>query len=191
MRSSNGLTRLFTTVAMPLLVLCACASGGASAGGAGRKSFSVSYRPNDAKVTQHFEARDEETWAVLGPAFQDLGYKGRASADTNERLYMTPKLDLKGRLYDGEWNSAYFDCGRAPARLSAADYYELTFVVLVWVEADKPSGSVVRILVSGMGHDRANPTDVVQCGGTGRLEAKFIQAIQRRLNLAAKPSSGM
>jgi hypothetical protein len=169
---------------MALSVFWGCATGGASAAGGKGKAYLVSYRADEARVTQHFETALEVTWGALGPAFQDLHYKGGPSVSGNERLYMTPTLRLPGRLYEGEWNSAYLDCGRTPAGIPAADSYELTFAVLVWVDADKPSGSTVRILVDGWGRDRMNPSGVVQCSGTGRLEAMFMQAIQRRLNIA-------
>jgi len=171
---------------MALTVVCGCASAGGSGQVDGGKTYRVRYRPEEAKVTQHLDATASETWSVLGAAFHDLGYKGGPSVSGDEHLYMTPTLRVTGRLYEGEWNSAYLDCGRTPAGGSAAESYELHFAVLVWVDADKPSGSTVRILVDGWGNDRAHATVDVPCGGTGRLEAGFLQAIQQRLKLSAK-----
>lgn len=153
------------------------------------KTFRVSYRAGEPKVTQHFDTPVDDTWRAIGPAFKDLNYAGGPSDTGNERLYMTPMLRLEGQLYKDEWNSVYFDCGRTPAGTLAADSYVLTFAVMVWVDADQPSGSSVRILVNGLGRDRTNPSGVAQCSGTGRLEAAFLQAIQRRLNLAHNAAS--
>ncbi|HKW10676.1 MAG TPA: hypothetical protein VJO33_09870 [Gemmatimonadaceae bacterium] len=147
------------------------------------KTYRVSDRADKPKVTQHFDTPADDTWRAVGLAFKDLNYAGAPSATGNERLYMTPMLRLEGRLYADEWNSAYFDCGRTPAGTLAADSYVLTFTVMVWVDTDEPSGSSVRILVNGLGRDRTNPSGVAQCSGTGRLEAAFLKAIQRRLNL--------
>ena len=191
MKVSQRFILLFSAMAaMGLTVICGCASAGGSGQVGGEKTFRVRYRPEEAKVTQHLEATASETWSVLGAAFQDLGYKGGPSASAAEHLYMTPTLRVTGRLYEGEWNSAYLDCGRTPDGRPAVESYELYFAVLVWVDADKPSGSTVRILVDGWGNDRAHATVDVRCGGTGRLEAGFLQAIQRRLKLSAKSNDG-
>ena len=164
----------------------ACASVPSSSGAAMQKgeTYRVDYRTGEPKVTHHFGTAVEETWHAVGAAFKDLNYAGGPSDNDSERLYLTPTLRLPGKLYEGEWNSVYFDCGRTSAGTLAADSYELTFAVLVWVDKDKPSGSSVRILVNGWGRDRTNPSAIAQCAGTGRLEAAFLQAIQRRLNLA-------
>jgi len=180
--------RRFAKAIAPIAVVVAgaCAPVPSSSGAAMQKgeTYRVDYRTGEPKVTHHFDTPIEETWRAVGPAFKDLNYAGGPSDNGNEHLYMTPTLRLPGKLYEGEWNSAYFECGRTPAGTLAADSYELTFAVLVWVDEDKPSGSSVRILVNGWGRDRTNPSAVAQCAGTGRLEAAFLQAIQRRLNLA-------
>jgi hypothetical protein len=171
-------------IAVSVASACATAASSSGAGGLAGKTYHVSYRAEQAKVTHHFDVAADDTWRAIGPAFKDLNYAGGPSADGKERVYMTPTLVLHGRLYEGEWNSDYFDCGLTPAGLKAAESYELTFAVLVWVDADKPDGSSVRILVDGWGRDRANPSANAQCSGTGRLENMFLQAIQRRLSLA-------
>lgn len=177
--------------AMGLAVICGCASaGGASTQVRGEKTFRVRYRPEEAKITEHVDAPFSETWSVLGAAFQDLGYKGGPSASGAEHLYMTPTLHVTGRLYEGERNSLYLDCGNAPDGRNVAESYDLYFAVLVWVDEDKPSGSMVRVLVDGWGNDRAHATTDARCSGTGKLETAFVQAIQRRVKLAAKGDAG-
>lgn len=148
------------------------------------KEYYASYRLGEPKVTQHFDVAVDETWKAIASAFKDLNYAGGPAENRSERLYMTPTMQLRGRLYDGELNSSYFECGRTPEGTLAAEDYELSFAVLVWADADKPSGSSVRILVNGWGHNRTNPGAVVHCTGTGRLENMFLEAIQRRLSLA-------
>lgn len=172
-----------------LSALGGCASTGASGGASGQPGSEtlaqINYRDKEVKVSQHVSATVDDTWKALGPAFQDLGYKGGPSGSANDRVYMTSWLRLAGPLYEGEMNSAYFECDRSPLGTPTADSYELTFAVLAWVAPDKPTGSIVRILVNGSGRDRANPSAMVACAGTGKLEAMFMQAIQRRLKLAA------
>ena len=124
------------------------------------KIYHLDSRVDEPKVTQHFDRPADDTWQAIGPSFKDLHYAGSPSANANERLYTTPLLQLRGRLYDDEWNSAYFECGRTAAGLPAADSYELSFVVRVWVDSDTPSGSSVRILVNALGRDRTNPATI-------------------------------
>ena len=181
--------RRLTGAVAPLILIAAaaCASGANSTqgvAGMNGKTYLVDYNSADAKVTHHFDAPPDVTWGVIPLAFNDLHFAGGPSVKGSERLYMTPTLQLPGRLYQDEFNSAYFDCGRTPTGLPAADSYELTFATLVWVDADQPSGSSVRILVNGWGHDRTNTSAVAQCIGTGRLESVFLQAIERRVRLA-------
>jgi hypothetical protein len=182
----------FIAVASVLFsVLAGCASAGTSGSASGQPGAEtlaqVTFRDREVKVSQHVGATVDDTWKVLGPAFQDLGYKGGPSGSGNERMYMTSWLRLPGSLYEGEANSAYFDCDPSPLGIPTADTYELTFAVFAWVAPDQPGGSIVRVLVNGSGRDRANPSAMVSCAGTGKLEAMFMQAIQRRLKLAAKP----
>ena len=182
----------FIVIASVLLsALVGCASTGTSGSASGQPGAEtlaqVRFRDREVKVSQHVDATVDDTWKVLGPAFQDLGYKGGQSGSGNERMYMTSWLRLPGALYEGEANAAYFECDRSPLGTPTADTYELTFAVFAWVAPDQPAGSVVRVLVNGSGRDRANPSAIVSCAGTGKLEAMFMQAIQRRLKLAAKP----
>jgi len=176
--------RLVGAVAIiAVAVTAACASApGVPSPRAGGKIFHVTYRDGDPKVTHHFDVTADDAWRAIAPAFNDLNFAGGPSTGERDRLYMTPMLDLRGRLYEDEWNSAYFDCGLTPTGLKAAESYQLTFAVMVWVDPDTPSGSSVKILVSGWGRDRANPSANAQCQGTGRLEAAFLQAIERRVS---------
>jgi len=182
----------FIVVAPVLLsALVGCASTGTSGSESGQPGAEtlaqVRFRDREVKVSQHVNATVDDAWKVLGPAFHDLGYKGGPSGSGNQRMYMTSWLRLPGALYEGEANSAYFECDRSPLGIPTADTYELTFAVYAWVAPDQPGGSVVRVLVNGSGRDRANPSAIVSCAGTGKLEAMFMQAIQRRLKLAATP----
>ncbi len=180
-------------IAAPVLLsaLVACATAGTSGGVSGQPGAEtlaqIQFRDKEVKVSQHVDPTPDDAWKVLGPAFQDLGYKGGFSGSGNERVYMTSWLRLPGALYEGEANSAYFECDRSPLGIPTADTYELTFAVFAQVAPDAPTGSVVRILVNGTGRDRANPSAMVSCAGTGKLETMFMQAIQRRLKLAKRP----
>lgn len=183
--------RHFLLIAPVLLsAIGGCASSGASGGVSGQPGAEtlaqINFRDKEVKVSRHVDATVEDVWKVFAPAFQDLGYKGGPSGSGNDRVYMSSWLRIPGSLYEGEANSTYFECDRSPLGVPTADTYELTFAVFAWAAPDPPAGSVVRVLVNGTGRDRANPSAMVSCAGTGKLETMFMQAIQRRLALAAK-----
>lgn len=182
--------RHFFWIAPVLSALVGCASTGASSGVSGQPGAEtlaqINFRDKEVKVSRHVDATVDDVWKVFASAFQDLGYKGGQSGSGNERVYMSSWLRIPGSLYEGEANSAYFECDRSPLGVPTSDTYELTFAVFAWAAPDSPSGSIVRVLVNGTGRDRANPSAMVSCAGTGKLEAMFMQAIQRRLTLAVK-----
>lgn len=169
-------------VALVLTVGCASGTHGPQMvrqSGERGDSFSVRVR-RDAHVVERFLYRTlDQTWAALPAAFADVGYKGAASSVSSEHVYMTPELIISGRLYTGEPNSDYLDCGRTSAGGAAADVYSVKFVVLVKA-ASVDSGTVLSLLVDGVARDRTQGSNVVTCTGTGRLEDMFFKAIAQR-----------
>jgi len=96
-------------------------------------------------------------------------------------VYLTPPLNIQGRLYDRERNSAYLDCGRAPAGGDAADMYEITFAIMARVTGNDAGRTLVEVFVDGTAHERTTSADVVSCMSTGRLEAAFLQRLAARI----------
>ena len=132
-------------------------------------------------VRRDFQLPSDRVWAVLPGAFADLGYQGRESTNGSERLYLTPALTIKGRLYPDSRNDAYLDCGRTPVGTAAANEYAVTFTVLVRVHARDGGASTLDVVVDGDARDRARSLNRVSCTGTGRLEQMFVEAVERRL----------
>jgi len=145
--------------------------------------FVVRVRRDAAAVSRHLPTSVDETWAEVPGAFRALGYQGGAVTDTAERVFLTPSLLIRGRLYPDAANSAYMDCGRAPAGGAAADEYEVSFVVLVRVLPAPTNGTTLQVAVDGAARRRAENADVVSCTGTGRIEKMFIP---RQVRLSAR-----
>lgn len=175
---------------LPAMLTLACALACASAGRGGGEGapsgpgtghlFTVRVREDAAAVARDLPVSADEAWAAVPRAFADLGYQGAASVNKGERLYMTPPLKIRGRLYPDAPNSAFIDCGRAGLGGAAADEYSVTFAVLASVAARPDGGSTVRVTVDGVARERTGSSTEVYCAGTGRLEELFAQAVERR-----------
>ena len=144
------------------------------------KSFSVWVRRDAAPVRRVVAAPLETVWDVLPNAFRDLGYSGGRSAREGERIFLTPSLTIKGRLYEGELNSDYLDCGRTAAGQFAADVYEVRFAILARLVPERDSTSV-EIVIDGTARDRTQSSNAVFCTGTGKIETALLQGLENHL----------
>jgi hypothetical protein len=182
---------LYFSVSMIIMGGCS-SSGAASRGSAVRPgdTFMVRVEKNAPAVTRDISATPKEVWAAIPASFADLGYQGGPSAHSGELLYLTPTLNIGGRLYPDLPNSAYLDCGRAPSGGEAADEYAVQFAVLVRVMPRAAGGSTVKVLVDGQARERTGSSDTIHCSGTGRLEKMFVEAIERRVRQGQTPTRG-
>src|SRR5438094_691077 len=116
-----------------------------------------------------------------GPIRPPVRLLSGASAREAERVYLTPSLRIHGRLYRGELNSVYIDCGHAVGGGHAADSYEVTFAMLVRLTPQDGGRSLVEVVIDGTARDRTlNLSNPVFCTGTGRLETEFLQRLEAR-----------
>lgn len=150
------------------------------------KAFSVSFRDDAPPVERVLLAPVDTVWAELPGTFTDLGYMGGPSTRAGERLFVTPSMTIQGRLYDGEFNSEYFDCGRTSTGTPAADDYEVNFAILAGVTPVEGGSTRVKVLVGGRARSRTQSSNTVHCAGTGRLEAKVLQRLQQRVTLGLR-----
>jgi hypothetical protein len=123
----------------------------------------------------------EVVWAAVPLAFRSLGYTGSPSTDAGERVYLTPYLAIRDRLYKGELNSVYFECGRNPTGPIVADAYAITFAILVRLRRQNEGATLVEVLVDGNATDRSQRASSVHCTGTGRLETVILERIEEQL----------
>ena len=163
------------------LANCAARSGGSAGLSGNRETFQVLFRRDVVPARRVLQATQEVVWAVLPQVFADLGYPSGPSARAAERVYLTPPLKIRGRLYDRERNSAYLDCGRAPAGGEAADMYEITFAIMARLRPMDASRTLVEVFVDGTALERTTSADVVSCTSTGRLEAAVPQRLATRI----------
>ena len=139
-------------------------------------------RRNLLVVSERVTASADSIWKVVPAAFKELGYQGHPSA-TEPLTYVTPPLRIEGRLYTGELNSSYIDCGRTPAGGLAADEYSITFAVFVRIERIVADASTIEARIDGVARARSESSGRIRCWGKGKLEDQFLRAIKRRLGV--------
>ena len=144
-----------------------------------RQIFSVEYREDAVPVRRVMPFPVNSVWAALPEAFTALGYPGAPSVDPAERVFLTPYLKVRDRLYAAEPNSLYFSCARANNVAAAADAWMITFAILVRLVPEGDGQTAVDVILDGNATDRSERTMSVSCTGTGRLEGALLDLIER------------
>jgi hypothetical protein len=166
------------------LVLAACSSAGSmprDANDDGSRDFTVRVRDEPRTFEAVIDLPVERVWAAVPLAFADLKYTAGPSKKRGERLYLTPHLTIRGRLYPHALNSAYIDCGYTGAGAPTSDSYSVTFAILMWVKENPRGGTKVEVLIDGSAILREASANAVPCQGTGRLERDLVHALKARL----------
>lgn len=158
------------------LVLAACARAAAPTSDVSE----LQTRRHMSVTSERVAVSSSRIWKSLPDVFKELGFEGKPSG-TEEMTYVTPPLRINGRLYDGELNSLYIDCGKTPAGGLAADEYGVTFAVFVKVVPVVADASVIEARIDGVSRTRNESSGRNRCWGTGKLEHRFIDALKRRL----------
>jgi len=162
------------------------ASSGRRAGGAGApETFFVEYREDAVPVHRVIALPVERVWAALPEAFRALGYPGAPSVHRDERVFLTPYLAVRERLYAGEPNSLYFVCARTNNVTSAVDAWMITFAILVRLTPEGEGRTAVDVILDGNAADRTERGMSVHCTGTGRLEEALLELIERHARASA------
>jgi hypothetical protein len=172
-----------------LLALLAALAAGGCAARTGRATgevqagdrFAVEYREDAIPVQRVIPAAEEAVWTAVPLVFKSMGYAGAPSVYRGEHVYLTPYLAVHDRLYEGDLNSLYFDCGRNPTGPAVADAYAITFVILVRLRPGNEGTTVVEVQVDGNAADRAQRAKSVHCTGTGRLEKAILDRLEAAL----------
>jgi hypothetical protein len=139
--------------------------------------FSIEYRAESGALTAALPAPVERVAELIPGVFERLGLPVAPASNTRTLTFITPTLKVSGRLYEGESNSDYFDCGR-DIRGAQADFLELRFVVLAELRPADDGGTVLETRVDGNARNRYREGSRFPCSGTGKLERQ-IEALLR------------
>ena len=170
-----------TVAALSMLGLTACGASSKGSGVPSGAAFWLKVRGEKTPFARTIAAPVEQTAKRLAETFQAMGYPGSFGEGTTD-IYITRQLDVKGRLYEGELNSLYFDCGRSAGGGMVADEYALSFVVAAKVTAVSAMSSEVEILIDASARSLTQSGTTIPCRGTGKLENLILTGLAARVN---------
>jgi hypothetical protein len=164
-----------------IAIVLTCASCGAKRRASGsdkEKTFSVWFRTDASHFTQRVAVPVDSVWRFVPATFQFMRFPGAPSVYNDEYVYLTPSLKIEGRLYQGEANSLYINCGHTVGGVPIADTYRVTFALLMKLTPQSDRDTEVDIILDGTAQDMAERSESVHCTGTGRLEATIYRRLE-------------
>lgn len=175
-----------TSVRLPVIVLMAwtltaCASSGRSEDPlALPDEFTTYFRGDLAPHRTVLSAPLERVDREVAGAYEYMGLPVALASDPEARIYITPTLQLRGPLYEGERNSDYIDCGTG-ATGARADQYDLRFAAYTKLSPGEEDGrTVVETLLSGFASSGDIRGGDMPCRGTGKLEESIARILRAR-----------
>lgn len=127
----------------------------------------LQYRADSRGEIQELDAPADRVRVEVEAAYQELGF-GVASSSSGQ--VATPYLRIQGRLYDGELNSRYLNCGATSAGRPVVDTYpDLRFRMLTRIVA-ADGGTQVETRLDGEARRPSATGAPIPCTGTGVLE---------------------
>lgn len=171
-------SRVIRLLSLGLVGACSTAAGGGTGGAAveAPDRFITYFREDALPYTDTLNAPVEAVWRAVPEVFKQLGYPGAAATNASDRIFMTPGMQIRGRLYEGESNSKYIDCGIAIAG-QRADSHEVQFVIITRVLAGSESETIVATVIDGTARDRTGTSAPRRCTGTGVLEKAITELL--------------
>jgi hypothetical protein len=111
--------------------------------------FSVRIRDDAARRSAVLNAPVDHVWALLPVVHQQLGFVAAPATNTRERLFMTPQMTIRNRLYREDMNSDYFNCGTGITG-PRADAYQVSFAIVMKVSERAANETLVEIVIDGL-----------------------------------------
>lgn len=117
-----------------------------------------------------------------------MGLAAARATNTEDLLFITPNLRITGRLYEGEWNSDYLDCGEGFGG-QRANTDEIRFAAYTRLTEEVPGETVVETQLGGTAVPREGvaSTGSAYCSGTGKLEQRISDLLRARASARRGP----
>jgi hypothetical protein len=145
------------------------------------KPSAIWHRADVSHVRRVIPASIEVVWRVLPASIASLQFPGTPTVYADEHIYVTPRLKIEHRLYEGESNSLYLNCGKTLGARPAADEHQVIFALLTRLTPTPAGETEIDIIVDGTAQDMKERSLPVRCNGTGRFEAAIIAQIVANL----------
>jgi len=169
-----------------LCTLCGCASAGTTSENttskqaaifSGEKGTIFAEAPRASVAT--IVAPPAAVWLAAKKVFADLDVP-LAVENTSTHQMGNPNF-FKSRTFGGEPMATLVDCGSGMTGPKAATY-RIYISLLTSIATDGKGGTTVQTTFVPMGQDiSAGSADRIPCGSTGRLEANFLDRINKTL----------
>lgn len=175
-------------VFLSFAALLALVAAGCASSGPGGRSFEapLGFRsdiPNEQRPeapvhrTEVPHSRGQVA-AQVREVYRYLGLEAPSAGDAEPFTYLTPAMRITGRLYEGERNSEYIDCGSA-LQGERADLFEVEFALATRLREEEDGGTLVETRLEGRAWDRYVNEAPVFCAGTGKLESQIGQLLRQ------------
>jgi len=169
-----------------LCALCGCASAGTSSENTTPKQAAIfsgeqgtlfAERPRASIAT--IAAAPAAVWLAAKKVFADLDVP-LAVENTSTHQMGNPNF-YKSRVFGGQPMAQLVDCGSGMTGPKASTY-RIYISLLTSISTDGKGGTTVQTTFVPMGQDiSAGSADRIPCGSTGRLEANFLERINKTL----------
>ena len=145
------------------------------------KPSAIWYRSDVSHVRRVIPESIDVVWRVLPASIESLRFPGTPTVYADEHIYMTPQMKIERRLYQGESNSLYLNCGTTLGARPAADEHLVIFALLTRLTPTPAGETEIDIIVDGTAQDMKERSLAVRCNGTGRFEEAIIAQIEANL----------
>lgn len=145
------------------------------------KPQEIWYRADVSHIRRVIPAPVDAVWRVVPASIESLNLPGTPAVDPNDHIYVTPRMKIHNRLYEGESNSEYLDCGKTIGGQPAADEYLVIFDLSMRLRPTPVGETEVDIIVDGTAQDMKERSLAVRCHGTGKFEEAVIDRIEANL----------
>jgi hypothetical protein len=138
------------------------------------KPSEIWFRADVSHVRRVIPAPLDDVWRLLPASVASLQFPGTPAVYPEDRIIVTPRMKIEGRLYPDESNSEYLRCGSTIGGQPAADEYQVIFAVMARLAPRAADSTEIDVIVDGTAQDMKERSQPVRCYGTGRFENTII-----------------
>jgi hypothetical protein len=149
----------------------------------------VSFRNDVAQTDSRLEAPPAAVWQAMTEVYGEMGFPLAETANPHAHDYLTPFMDLRGRLFN-KANSTYFSCSGYDILNDLTNTGQITFAVRTRLSAAEGGGTMLHTQVDARARRRGGSASAVECSTTGEFEKTLARMVDERLQQSAARPAG-
>lgn len=169
-------------VAALALVLVPALAGSAAAQQRDRSSLAA-FRSDAPETSTRLAAPVDSVWRALSEVYAEMGFPLAETANPRAREYLTPFMDLRGRLFN-QPNSKFFVCQQFDLLNDMTNSGQITFAIRTRLQA-RDAITVLHTQVDARARRRGGSASWVECTTTGEFEKELARMVNERLQVEA------